>query len=440
MRSTWNKLLIYRNLLFKPASWIVRYIKQIVLILIVLLDPFGITSASDQASAAVANKLAALWYDTAGQQQVTVVLIDDQYLRQKGLHWPMSYNEQAKLFKSILQHKPKSLFIDLLYTHDRSTEDNSLESINKVFRRYIMSDKAAIYVAAAPSAADTKVPLKLAQPTVVSWSGFDGLYPLQVEGKDTAAWALYKEHCRSNSSCTDEQLKQNNPLSVQWGLYPDPIQSYVTYTAGCEPQKNTLLQMFNLLASEIFWRLQNRWSQPCPYSRTLPAAALSANDPAARQLQREFLTDKLVIVGAAIEGAPDLILSPVHGKIPGAYLHAMALDNLITQGADYNKAPEKLVHNLNWITLVELALLSFILYLGHSRERGHFTLVKVMSQKVGLGHVTFSPVQLFISTLLLIFCTGLTIWLWADIEMINWLGLSLLSLSILDLKHKTTES
>lgn len=431
--------MIYKNILFKPASWIVRYTKQIVLILIVLLDPFGLTSASDQASAAIANKLSALWYNTKGQQQVTVVLINDQYLRQHGLHWPMGYKDQAKLFKSILQHKPKALFVDLLYTHDRSTEGNSLASIDHVFRRYVMSNKAAIYVAAAPSSAEAKIPLTMAQPTIVSWSGFDGLYPLQVEGKDTAAWSMYKEYCRSNSSCTEKQLKQNRPLSVQWGLYPDPVQSYVTYTAECKQQTNIIVQMFNLLASEIFWRLQSKWSQPCPYSRTLSAAALAANDPAARQLQQEFLTDKLVIIGAAIEGAPDLVLSPIHGKIPGAYLHAMALDNLITQGAGYNKAPGKLWHNLSWITLVELALLLFILHLGHRREKGRRNILETLSQKAGLGRTSLSPFRLFILTLLLIFITGLTIWLCADIEMINWLGLSILSLSILDLKHKTKE-
>lgn len=432
--------MIYRNILFKPASWIVRYTKQIVLILIVLLDPFGLTSASDQASAAIANKLSALWYNTAGQQQITVVLIDDQYLKQQAQHWPMSYNEQAKLFKRILQHRPKALFVDLLYTHDRSTPDNSLASIDQVFRRYVMSNKASIYVAAIPSHTNADIPLKMAQSTQVSWSGFDGLYPLQVQGKDTAAMALYKEYCKANSSCPDKQPKYSIPLSVQWGLYPDPIQSFVTYTTACKQQTNAVFQMFNLLIGEIFWRLQNKWVQPCPYSRTLPAAALAANDPTARLLQQEFLTDKLVIVGAAIEGAPDLVLSPVHGKIPGAYLHAMALDNLITQGAGYNKAPGKLWHNLSWITLVELTLLIFILHLGHRREKGRRNLLEALLQKAHLGRAPLSPVRLFILTLLLIFVTGLTIWLWADIEMINWLGLSILSLSILDLKHKTKES
>ncbi len=67
-----------------------------------------------------------------------------------------------------------------------------------------------------------------------------------------------------------------------------------------------------------------------------------------------LLRDRLVMVGASITSTGDLVQSPVHGLIPGVYLHAMALDNLIYKGMDYDREPANfslqlalLVHHLH---------------------------------------------------------------------------------------------
>ena len=67
--------------------------------------------------------------------------------------------------------------------------------------------------------------------------------------------------------------------------------------------------------------------------------------------------------------------SPVHGQLPGVYLHAMALDNLINAGMDYAHEPANFPGlPFNWLDLLELALLALIAVLKalHARRlAGH---------------------------------------------------------------------
>lgn len=59
-----------------------------------------------------------------------------------------------------------------------------------------------------------------------------------------------------------------------------------------------------------------------------PAANLPDSD--SRRILYEMVHDKFVFIGADLKPATDLHLSPLHGKLPGVYLHAMALDNLLS--------------------------------------------------------------------------------------------------------------
>jgi CHASE2 domain len=64
-----------------------------------------------------------------------------------------------------------------------------------------------------------------------------------------------------------------------------------------------------------------------PYHDTLSMTQLSslADHELAQRIGGRFL-----IVGGAIPGYNDFVDSPIHGLIPGPYMHAMALDNLLT--------------------------------------------------------------------------------------------------------------
>ena len=50
-----------------------------------------------------------------------------------------------------------------------------------------------------------------------------------------------------------------------------------------------------------------------------------------------LLADKLVIVGARFANGNDWVRTPLHGAVPGAFYHAMALDNLVELGRDFRR-------------------------------------------------------------------------------------------------------
>jgi CHASE2 domain-containing sensor protein len=57
---------------------------------------------------------------------------------------------------------------------------------------------------------------------------------------------------------------------------------------------------------------------------------------------RDALKSRIVMVGYNLIGSPDDVQSPLHGKLPGVFFHAMALDNLINLGDEYWHVPKNI--------------------------------------------------------------------------------------------------
>ncbi|MBE7637076.1 CHASE2 domain-containing protein [Sneathiella sp. P13V-1] len=75
----------------------------------------------------------------------------------------------------------------------------------------------------------------------------------------------------------------------------------------------------------------------------------------------ERLCNKVVLIGLDLTGLNDTTYSPVHGTTQGIQLHAMALDNLLTQGADYVRVSTPLFLNLDQGSLIEIIALTIFL-------------------------------------------------------------------------------
>ncbi len=67
---------------------------------------------------------------------------------------------------------------------------------------------------------------------------------------------------------------------------------------------------------------------PCPYNAQIPVEALLSGAEDADVTR--MATDRVVFYGGALQGAQDRWYTPVNGLIPGVFVHAMAMDNLIT--------------------------------------------------------------------------------------------------------------
>src|SRR5215472_8943968 len=71
----------------------------------------------------------------------------------------------------------------------------------------------------------------------------------------------------------------------------------------------------------------NAVKSPCPYNAVIPVVSLEAgNDDDIPKL----IENRVVFYGGALQGAQDKVYTPVNDLLPGVFVHAMAMDNLIT--------------------------------------------------------------------------------------------------------------
>nr|WP_276574306.1 CHASE2 domain-containing protein [Pseudomonas pseudonitroreducens] len=406
---------------------------------IALLDPFGLASSSSAASARWLNRLLAQDYPDKGQDQVVVILLDDAYLQRHQTYWPLPYSEQGKLFKRLFAYQPGAVFVDLLYSHDHSRavsgQPAQMESqlLANVFDRY-QRKGITLLLANSGSALDTPGAVNVlprfasvSRPALVSWNGFGDQYPLSVQtplgALESPALGLYREYCRRHYCpglpVDAEAAAQQPAMTVQWGLKLSPRQQLISRIEDCSAP-GVLWQMLQAM----FWKLGNSAQATCPYSLTLSASDLEATSEKDRELLGRLLRGKLVLVGASIAGTGDLTLSPLHGKLPGVYLHAMALDNLIVQGQHYYRDPPVLPllpGSLNWVDLLQLLMLGVIAALNAIQERPADSWPRqrwLRSPFLGLA----------LTTALLILVSYALYWL--NMTPVNVLGILLLSLSL----------
>ncbi len=322
-------------------------LKASLLIFILILDPFHITTATDKASSDILNRVNAVKYPDTGQNDVTVVFIDDAFLNSRNLHWPLSYAEQSVIFRQILRYKPKALFIDFLYTHDRSDSDDNVAPLLNVFERY--HARTPIYV---PLADETEFEpstfFKHVTPVKVQWDGKEHYYPPRVDGLPTPAFAIYQQHCEDagESNCM-ELADEPPPVYVQWGAKLSALQDKLTDNTHCTDVESFAVTAGKVTLSEIFWKLVPSWRQNCPYTTTIPASHLAARDKNDIAVLEDAIAGKTIMVGALIQGARDEVYSPVHGLIAGVYLHAMAFDNLQTYQQGYFRPSPEIIGNVD---------------------------------------------------------------------------------------------
>ncbi|MDH0304050.1 MULTISPECIES: CHASE2 domain-containing protein [unclassified Pseudomonas] len=415
-------------------------------VLIALLDPIGLASSTDEASARWLNRLLASGYADDGQRQVVVVLVDDAYLLRNDTYWPLPYSEQSKLFKRLLAYKPEAVFVDLLYSHDHSRlvpgQPPRLESqvLANVFERYQQQGIALMLAnngleRGREGAVNTLPRLAEATtPALVSWSGYGAQYPLAVATDtgvlETPALRLYREYCHAHACASlpvdSTAAARLAPISVQWGVHPSPAQAQVADMGEC-----TVPGLFDQLLQAVFWRLGSNAQAKCAYTLTLSASDLEVTGEEDQALIRQLLRGKLVLVGADIAGTGDTTLSPLHGQVPGVYLHAMALDNLINWGMGYYRAMPTLAElglpgtgSIDLLDMIELLLLGLITYLKGTLDAPLFTPGARRRTRLRLG-----PASAWVVVLVSLSAVSAVLWQ-LNYTPVNVLGLLLLSLTL----------
>ncbi|MEI9990046.1 MAG: CHASE2 domain-containing protein [Rhizomicrobium sp.] len=337
---------------------------------LILINPFGISSAADRVSESIFLKFYAFAYPSfthaSARDQILVVLYDEKTGLPKEGEWPLPRSTHAELIRRILDMQPRAVFLDILFDTqkggDRSQTSAMLDAARGArartkptapvfFASYAEDDthKLVDLIAALPvTRTGTKVLPGQAYRAPVEYTALTNHYPLTDTHKEngalTAAAALYNAY---KPGPFDKKLAPLHPgeddMLVAWGAaLPSKHGRDAKAFPGClhyfEDSSDRWHGIGYALGTAIFGRFPDQdfgWDklQPCAYHQMVSAADFFDTKPAREAELERLVEGSYVLIGARVAGIGDEIVSPVNGKLPGVYLHAMALDNLLSFNA-----------------------------------------------------------------------------------------------------------
>lgn len=354
-------------------------ITTLLILLVFIVDPLGIRNSAEDHYEDHILRLWSPFFSKTVSEEIVVVLIDDKYIEQTNTY-PVSYRNLTRLLKTIARFEPQSVFFDILQHHEHSDNLNRwLSTIkNQKFPVFMASNTAYDTEArlSDPNSLRHKI-ANVAQLAAVSWSGEGRYYPLSVpwneESMNTVAAAMYKEWCKQAARCDEEKTNTlDDSLIVQWSnKYAQKQEDFFPLGISCgDGTQSEWQQLKELLVVSLTQGIQDQddvdstLRKRCPPFLTIAASTLSSPGSAGSLELKQAMQGKMVLVGYHVTGGVDLVVSPVHGTLPGVYFHAMALDNLVTLQGEYWRSPDDTgLFNLNIADMVEISVQTIVLFL-----------------------------------------------------------------------------
>lgn len=305
----------------------------------IMLNPFGFSDLTQRYAQDISNLLVTgpYFYGDAGQKAISAAIVDEDTLQTLQMPWPWSYGAHARVLDALLAYHPKAVVVDFLFVDARN--DPTLAQLVDEIARYKKAHVPLFFEGGThlpygeyplrPELAKTGVPVL--DPTIPVYDGIARQY--NVSGRCFGAtrgdcYSLALEVFRK----TYPQYKLaplNGMMELVWGTRTDPHNAkWISLTGAdgtkrsCDPGIGPLRRFY--LAFFDPGQVQN----PCPYNAQLPVVALmdGRDDPDIPNL----IQNRVVFYGGSLEGAQDKTYTPVNGLLPSVYVHAMALDNLVT--------------------------------------------------------------------------------------------------------------
>ena len=314
---------------------------------------------------AQATLTAQVGYPARMRDQITVVMYDQEFLRHTDSAWPISYQDHADWLLRLASDpnaRPKAIMLDITFGQNRN--DPSLPALRKALCQVQNEFKVPVFLAALPSPQTGKLTVRdglgpdpsSSQPPCFTLVGVDYV-PDPLDG---LAWDYRLTRHRVNASWMDgpadprvttEQPtyrsaamaiaqdvahvalgNETAPLAMVWGLKSARQRERPESLSYCKPGAYDAARYVPGILRQFF---QSPSSPVCPYHSTLSMAQLGELP---EQALAPFLAGRYVLVGANVPAYNDFANSPIHGLIPGVYLHAMALDNLLTYQGNYKQS------------------------------------------------------------------------------------------------------
>lgn len=310
-----------------------------------------------------------LLYDTRARDNITVFALDDRDLREYRTTYPAPYRFHAQRLRNIASHGPRAIFIDFWFPDERDDPDvvqladdicriresgvhvylASLSYLGKDFAlRSVIRDLKNRMVEVpgggmAPCAVEVSVAKQVDSIDRVSWEY--ELVSLVPEGIDADPLPTAAAHIYNDLYSGGRPLAREEPLALLWGSEPHPLNGgwMVDRRTGKPLCRGDWYWMAAIPGASPVGRFfyPTLALPPCPYHLVLPLRALrefNQDDHPWGVSLDDLIAGKIVLYGGNLQSVQDLVYSPVHGRLPGLLMHAMALDNLIIRGDAYPAA------------------------------------------------------------------------------------------------------
>ncbi|SDH78090.1 sensor domain CHASE2-containing protein [Paraburkholderia steynii] len=309
-------------------------------------------------SAKLYAPLDAWLYDEGSRKYISTVVIDDNSLIQADQTWPPTYSFYARLLRGISYYHPKAIFLDVILTSERN--DPSIQRLVDTICK-VGAAGARVYLAASrtPTGSLTLRP-ELQKVSGHCFTSVSVNY--QPDEVDHLTWtyelasSTHGTVARSAALAIYDDVSGKSlitptvPMAISWGFKPSGHGlrwvSSMSAPPGAQPDVDAsaycrsphgALEMLPPGLQRLFHR--DAQKPLCVFHDTVYAYDLANATPDDDRQISASLRDRIVMIGTSRTYTNDFVTSPLHDRIPGVYLHAMALDNLLTYGSNYKRAP-----------------------------------------------------------------------------------------------------
>jgi CHASE2 domain-containing sensor protein len=345
-------------------------------LLVDVFDSFGLDQAADEQAARIVGTAGAPFYGGSarrGQNAITVVTIDDASLAHMNWPTPIPYDQQADIVAAVAAYDPAAVFLDLSYLRPHGPDPEAAIAQFAGRLRVLSADGGPPIMIG--EVADDAIfdPLRAISSVGVTWRETTWLnYPMRDQGgRPMAAAALYEIWCaRPENLCGEWRPSRDGKadrLSLTWGFGGSPQSAAFNGRAqddACIMQNTNFLTrlaaaaraFLNALGRALFSQrgVRDAAEIRCIYNDSLNAATLlSGRNEAAMEA---MLSNRIVLIGSSHRQSGDLQSIPHVGVVPGVFVHAMALDNLIEWGPNYHRPPPEGLLALDFADILEIVL------------------------------------------------------------------------------------
>jgi CHASE2 domain-containing protein len=315
------------------------------------MNPFGFSDLVQRYSQDVSDLLITgpYFYGTEGRDNVSVAIIDEDTLHAVNTPWPWTYGDHARALDALLQYRPKAVIVDFLFIDSRP--DNTLPDLVAEIRRY-QKAQVPIYFEGGvdlhygesplrPELAATGVPIL--DPTTPINAGVARQYK--------ATGRCFNVRPDADGTCPSLALKVfrdvygaqyppapiNDMMELVWGTKTAPENHWITRTAADGTQHSCFEEMSLVRRWYLAFFDTGAVKSPCPYTAEFPVEAMTTNPD--DEDVKKMASHRIVFYGGALQAAQDRTYTPVNDLLPSVFVHAMAMDNLITfHGKPYQNA------------------------------------------------------------------------------------------------------